>query len=123
MGIRIVRGDSCTELRPGRRPPGNYDPDMPDSDGKRERSSTAVGGTILDRLRGKRVCICVGAGGVGKTTTSAALALGLAIRGQKVAVVTIDPAGAAGGALGPARALQRARRASSRRRWPRRASR
>jgi anion-transporting ArsA/GET3 family ATPase len=54
----------------------------------------------FERLRGKHVCICVGAGGVGKTTTSAALALGLAARGQKVAVVTIDPAARLAGALG-----------------------
>jgi anion-transporting ArsA/GET3 family ATPase len=73
---------------------------MADSDGKRERSSTAVGGTIADRLDGKRVCICLGAGGVGKTSTSAALALGLAIRGQKVAVVTIDPAARLAAAMG-----------------------
>jgi anion-transporting ArsA/GET3 family ATPase len=52
------------------------------------------------RLRGKRVCICVGAGGVGKTSTSAALALALAARGQKVAVVTIDPAARLAAALG-----------------------
>ena len=31
-------------------------------------------------------------GGVGKTTTSAAIALGMAARGLKVCVVTIDPA-------------------------------
>jgi len=43
-------------------------------------------------LRGKEICICAGSGGVGKTTTSAAIALGLARRGQRVAVVTIDPA-------------------------------
>ena len=49
---------------------GNYDPRMPN----------------------KRIVVCLGAGGVGKTTTSAALALGLAARGQKVLVVTIDPA-------------------------------
>jgi anion-transporting ArsA/GET3 family ATPase len=55
---------------------------------------------LLDRLSGKRVCICLGAGGVGKTSASAALALGLAARGQKVAVVTIDPAARLATALG-----------------------
>lgn len=55
---------------------------------------------LSSRLRTKRVLICVGAGGVGKTTTSAALALGLAMRGQKVAVVTIDPAKRLASALG-----------------------
>ncbi len=43
-------------------------------------------------LEGKGVCICAGSGGVGKTTTSAAIAAGLAARGQRVAVLTIDPA-------------------------------
>ncbi len=52
------------------------------------------------RLRGKRVCVCVGAGGVGKTTVSAALALGLAMQGRKVVVVSIDPARRLAGALG-----------------------
>jgi anion-transporting ArsA/GET3 family ATPase len=52
------------------------------------------------RLSEKRVVVCVGAGGVGKTTTSAALALGLAARGRKVAVVTIDPAKRLASALG-----------------------
>jgi anion-transporting ArsA/GET3 family ATPase len=47
---------------------------------------------LADRLADTRVCICAGSGGVGKTTTAAALALALAEQGQKVAVVTIDPA-------------------------------
>ncbi|HEX7609785.1 MAG TPA: ArsA-related P-loop ATPase [Solirubrobacteraceae bacterium] len=55
---------------------------------------------LRERLRDKRVLVCVGAGGVGKTTTSAALALGLAMAGQKVAVVTIDPARRLASALG-----------------------
>jgi len=52
------------------------------------------------RLAGKRVCVCVGAGGVGKTTISAALAVGLAARGRRVAVVSIDPAKRLASALG-----------------------
>jgi anion-transporting ArsA/GET3 family ATPase len=48
--------------------------------------------SVADLLEGKRVCICAGAGGVGKTTTSAAIAAGMAARGGKVAVLTIDPA-------------------------------
>ena len=43
-------------------------------------------------LEGKRIVICAGSGGVGKTTTAAALGMGMAERGLKVAVVTIDPA-------------------------------
>jgi anion-transporting ArsA/GET3 family ATPase len=56
--------------------------------------------SIADLLEGKRVCVCGGAGGVGKTTTSAAIALGMAARGAKVAVVTIDPARRLANALG-----------------------
>jgi len=63
-------------------------------------SGHARAASLSERLRGMRVLVCVGAGGVGKTTTSAALALGLAQRGQKVAVVTIDPARRLASALG-----------------------
>jgi anion-transporting ArsA/GET3 family ATPase len=69
---------------------GNYDPVMTARGRHRLRSA----------LHDKRVVICLGAGGVGKTTTSAALALGLAAQGQKVAVVTIDPAKRLASALG-----------------------
>jgi anion-transporting ArsA/GET3 family ATPase len=55
---------------------------------------------LLDRLEGKRVVICAGSGGVGKTTTSAAIAMGLAARGARVCVVTIDPARRLADALG-----------------------
>lgn len=51
-------------------------------------------------LAGTRVCVVGGSGGVGKTTTSAALAAGMAARGLKVAVVTIDPAQRLATALG-----------------------
>src|SRR4051812_11321880 len=48
--------------------------------------------TVDSLLEGKRIVICAGSGGVGKTTTAAALAMGMAERGLRVAVVTIDPA-------------------------------
>jgi anion-transporting ArsA/GET3 family ATPase len=56
--------------------------------------------SVADLLEGRRVCVCAGSGGVGKTTTSAAIALGMAARGAKVAVVTIDPARRLATALG-----------------------
>ena len=56
--------------------------------------------SIADWLERKEVCICAGSGGVGKTTTSAAVALGMAARGKKVAVLTIDPARRLAEALG-----------------------
>ncbi len=56
--------------------------------------------SIAELLKDKRVCVCGGSGGVGKTTTSAAIALGMAARGAKVAVVTIDPARRLANALG-----------------------
>jgi anion-transporting ArsA/GET3 family ATPase len=51
-------------------------------------------------IRDRRIVICAGPGGVGKTTIAAALAMGLAERGLKVAVVTIDPAKRLADALG-----------------------
>jgi anion-transporting ArsA/GET3 family ATPase len=48
--------------------------------------------TLLDTLEDKQIVICAGSGGVGKTTTSAAIAAGMAARGHKVCVLTIDPA-------------------------------
>ncbi len=51
-------------------------------------------------LAGTRVVVCAGAGGVGKTTTAAALAAGMAERGRRVLVLTIDPARRLAGALG-----------------------
>jgi len=49
---------------------------------------------------GGRLCICVGAGGVGKTTVAAAIACARAAQGERVAVVTIDPAPRLAQALG-----------------------
>jgi anion-transporting ArsA/GET3 family ATPase len=51
-------------------------------------------------LARKEICICAGAGGVGKTTTSAAVAAGMAARGRKVVVLTIDPARRLANSLG-----------------------
>lgn len=47
-----------------------------------------------------RIYVCAGPGGVGKTTVSAAFGIALAQRGQRVAVVTIDPARRLATALG-----------------------
>jgi anion-transporting ArsA/GET3 family ATPase len=56
---------------------------------------------VIDRwLDGRDVCVCAGPGGVGKTSTAAAVALGMAGRGSKVAVLTIDPARRLAHALG-----------------------
>ena len=48
----------------------------------------------------ERVTVCLGSGGVGKTTVAAALALALARRGERVVVLTIDPARRLADALG-----------------------
>jgi len=55
---------------------------------------------VADLLEDKQICICAGSGGVGKTTTSAAIAMGMAARGLKVAVLTIDPAKRLANSLG-----------------------
>ena len=58
--------------------------------------SSAVG----RRLPEDRVIVCLGSGGVGKTTVAAALGVALAGRGQRVVVLTIDPAHRLADALG-----------------------
>ena len=55
---------------------------------------------VPELLAGKRICVCAGSGGVGKTTTSAVVALGMAARGLRVCVITIDPARRLANALG-----------------------
>lgn len=57
-------------------------------------------GKLGHSREGPFIYVCAGPGGVGKTTVSAALALGLAATGQRVAVVTIDPAKRLATALG-----------------------
>ncbi len=47
-----------------------------------------------------RVILCLGSGGVGKTTVAAALGVALADRGERVVVLTIDPAHRLADALG-----------------------
>jgi anion-transporting ArsA/GET3 family ATPase len=79
----------------------DYDPCVPEVRAKRSaRSSRKHPPGLAERLAAKHICVCAGPGGVGKTTVAAALALGLAHRGQRVAVVTIDPARRLAGALG-----------------------
>jgi anion-transporting ArsA/GET3 family ATPase len=56
--------------------------------------------SVASVLENKEICVCAGAGGVGKTTTSAAIAVGMARRGLKVAVLTIDPARRLANSLG-----------------------
>jgi anion-transporting ArsA/GET3 family ATPase len=55
---------------------------------------------VPELLEGKRICVCAGSGGVGKTTTSAVIGLGMAARGLRVCVITIDPARRLATALG-----------------------
>ena len=77
--------------------------------GRRARGARGAHLTsVADLLAGRRIVVCAGSGGVGKTTTAAALAMGAAAEGAKVAVVTIDPAQAAGELARPRGARQRA---------------
>ena len=69
-----------------------------------------MSGRLGPQLEGLRVVICAGAGGVGKTTIAATIGLGLAAKGQKVAVVTIDPARRLAEALGLAELENRPQR-------------
>jgi anion-transporting ArsA/GET3 family ATPase len=55
--------------------------------------------SLTEALSGD-VIICCGSGGVGKTTVAAVIGLELARRGQRVVVVTIDPAKRLADALG-----------------------
>ena len=54
----------------------------------------------MSLLANKKTLIAVGPGGVGKTTTSAALAVHAARQGQKVLVLTVDPARRLASSLG-----------------------
>jgi anion-transporting ArsA/GET3 family ATPase len=72
----------------------------PDGARKGDRSLAKPGSVLGERLQGRRICICAGAGGVGKTTIAAALGMALANQGQRVLVLTIDPARRLAGALG-----------------------
>lgn len=56
--------------------------------------------SLAPYLAGKKLVVCVGSGGVGKTTVSAAIALEQALAGQRVLVITIDPAKRLAQALG-----------------------
>ena len=55
---------------------------------------------IESLLAQKKIVLCLGGGGVGKTTVSAALALAAALRGRRVALLTIDTAKRLKDALG-----------------------
>jgi len=56
--------------------------------------------SFAETIEGLEVCVVAGPGGVGKTTLAAAIGLGMARRGRRVAVVTIDPAKRLATALG-----------------------
>lgn len=56
--------------------------------------------SLASVLSKARVVVCIGGGGAGKTTIAAAVAMWLASRGEKVALITIDPAKRLAEALG-----------------------
>ena len=60
------------------------------------RSTLELEATVRDA----RVVVLAGGGGVGKTTTAAGIGLGMARRGRRVCVLTIDPARRLADALG-----------------------
>ena len=55
---------------------------------------------LSESTSGARLVACVGPGGVGKTTVAAALGVAAARRGERVFVLTIDPAKRLADALG-----------------------
>ncbi len=61
---------------------------------------TVDAGGHADGFSTHRVILCLGSGGVGKTTVAAALGIALARRGERVVVLTIDPAHRLADALG-----------------------
>lgn len=65
-----------------------------------DRGQGAPRSSLPDLLDGKRLVVLVGEGGVGKTSVSASLAYRRAQMGERVAVLTIDPAPRLGDALG-----------------------
>jgi anion-transporting ArsA/GET3 family ATPase len=67
---------------------------------ERSGSIDAAGDTLMRKLLGQRLIICLGSGGVGKTTVSAALGLAAARMGRRTAVITVDPARRLKDALG-----------------------
>jgi anion-transporting ArsA/GET3 family ATPase len=89
--LRVLGGERANE-------PAPLDPQAAEPAHATTLDSARV--SVAEILDGKSVCVCGGSGGVGKTTTSAAIALGMAARGAKVAVVTIDPARRLANALG-----------------------
>jgi anion-transporting ArsA/GET3 family ATPase len=68
---------------------------------------------LAQHLEDVEVVVCAGSGGVGKTTTSASIAIGMAERGLKVAVLTIDPAKRLADSLGLAELGTELRRVDS----------